>query len=145
MIITSEVKFPGFREDRHQYEQSQKEWSDVFNAALKPINHAEWEDWLRDPFFEGTPIFSRVNRRVTTGKSQGIVINQILPSDDDLGFRAYLDVFAADSDVDMVEHVVITSTLTETSKDKAEKLISAYLVHKLSPEKIARLCEDLTE
>jgi hypothetical protein len=145
MIITSEIKFPRFREDRHEYDQSQREWWDVFNAALKPINQAGWEDWLRDPFFEGTPIFSRVNRRVKTGKPQGIVINQILPADDDLSFRAYLDVFAPDSDVDLVEHVVITSTLSEKSKDKAKKLINAYLVHKLSPEKIGRLCEDLTE
>jgi hypothetical protein len=145
MIITSEIRCPRFRVDRHEYKQSQKEWLDVFNAALKPINQAGWEDWLRDPFFEGTPIFSRVNRRVKTGKPQGIVINQILPSDDDLSFRAYPDVFAPDSDVDLVEHVVITSTLSEKSKNKARKLINAYLVHKLSPENIGRLCEDLTE
>jgi hypothetical protein len=145
MIITSEIKFRRFREDRHEYEQSQREWLDVFNAALKPINHAGWEDWLRDPFFEGTPIFSRINRRVRTGKAQGIVINQILPPDDDLSFRAYLDVFAPDSDIDLVEHVVITSTLSEKSKNKARRLINAYLVQKLSPEKIVRLCVDLTE
>lgn len=90
MIITSEIKFPKFREDRNQYDQSQREWLDVFNAALEPINQAGWEDWLRDPFFEGTPIFSRVNRRAKTGKPQGIIINQILPSDDDLSFRGVL-------------------------------------------------------
>ncbi len=145
MIITSEIKFPRFREDRYEYEQSQREWLDVFNAALKPINQAGWEDWLRDPFFEGTPIFSRVNRRAETGKPQGIVINQILPSDDDLSFRAYPDIFAPDSDADVVEHVVITTTLSEKSMNKAGRLINAYLVHKLSPEKIERLCADLTE
>jgi hypothetical protein len=145
MIITSEILFPKFRDNSHEYEQSKKEWLDVFNAALQPVNQAGWEDWLRDPFLEGTPIFSRVNRRVKTGKPQGIVINQILPSDDNLSFRAYLDVFAPDSDIDRVEHVVITSTLSGKSKAKAQKLINAYLVHRLPPEKIVRLCEDLTE
>jgi hypothetical protein len=79
MIITSEIKFPKFRGDRHEYDQSQREWLDVFNAALKPINQSGWEAWLRDPLFEGTPIFSRVNHRTKTGKPQGIIINQILP------------------------------------------------------------------
>jgi hypothetical protein len=41
-----------------------------------------------------------------------------------------------------VEHVVITSTLTEQSKDKVKKLINANLVQKLSPEKVGRLCEE---
>jgi hypothetical protein len=140
MITTSEIKFPGFRENRDEYMQSQREWLEVFNAALKPIHQSGWEDWLRDPFFEGTPIFSRVNRRM----KKGIVINQILPSDDDLDFRAYLDIFAEDSDVDLVEHVVITSTLTGETKTKARELINAYLVRKLLPEQIVRLCEDLT-
>jgi hypothetical protein len=144
MLATSEIKFPKFRENRDEYIQSRREWLEVFNAALKPINQAGWEDWLRDPFFEGTPIFSRVNRHIKTGKPQGIVINQILPSDDDLSFRAYLDIFADDSDVDLVEHVVITSTLTEQSKEKSRKLINKYLVDKLPPGEIERLCEALT-
>jgi hypothetical protein len=143
MITTSEIKFPGFRENRDEYVQSQREWLELFNAALKPVHQVGWEewqeDWLRDPFFEGTPIFSRINRR----RKRGIVINQILPSDDDLSFRAYLDTFASDSD-DRVEHVVITSTLTDKSKSKAQRLINAYLAHKLSSAEIEHLCEALT-
>jgi hypothetical protein len=140
MITTSEIKFPRFRENRDQYKLSQREWLEVFNSALKPINHTGWEDWLRDPFFEGTPIFSRVNHR----RKKGIVVNQILPSDDALSFRAYLDTFASNSP-DQVEHVVITSTLTDNSKDKARELIKAYLVEKLLPDQIEHLCEALTD
>jgi hypothetical protein len=140
MLATSEIMFSKFRENRDEYMQSQREWLEVFNAALKPIHQTGWEDWLRDPFFEGTPIFSRVNRRM----KKGIVINQILPSDDDLAFRAYLDIFADDSDVDLVEHVVITSVLSEETKEKARMLINAHLVHKLPSAEIERLCEILT-
>ena len=72
MLDTSEIKFPKFRENRDDYMQSQREWLEVFNAALQPIHQAGWEDWLRDPFSEGTPIFSRVNRQM----KKGVVINQ---------------------------------------------------------------------
>jgi hypothetical protein len=140
MLATSEIKFPNFCENRDDYMQSQREWLEVFDAALKPIHQAGWEDWLRDPFFEGTPIFSRVNRRM----KKGLVINQILPSGDDLDFRAYLDVFAEDSAVDSVEHVVITTVLIEETKEKVRKLINAFLVDKLPPAEIERLCEILT-
>jgi hypothetical protein len=44
-----------------------------------------------------------------------------------------------------VEHVVITSTLTEHSMVKVKKLINAYLVQKLSSEKVGRLCEELAD
>jgi hypothetical protein len=140
MITTSEILFPGFREDRHEYEQSRREWLGVFNAALEPAGDTDWQEWLRDPFCEGTPIFSRVDRRRKTG----IVVNQILPSDDELEFRAHLDIFAPDSVVDLVEHVAITCTLSETSKRKAAKLINAYLGRRSPPNEIARLCETLT-
>lgn len=140
MITTSEVMFPRFREDRSEYEQSRQAWLDVFDSALPPADQADWDEWLRDPFFEGTPIFSRVDRR----RKKGIIVNQILPPDDALGFRAHLDRFAPDSVADLVEHVVITCTLSEKSKNKAGKLIQAYVVHKLAPDEIARLCEHLT-
>ena len=140
MIATPEIKFPKFRENRHEYMQSQKEWLEVFNAALKPINQTGWEAWLQDPFFEGAPIFSRVNRLL----KKGVIVNQILPSDDELRFRAYLDIFAPDSDIDLVEHIVITTILSEESKTKARELINAYLVHKRPQADIVRLCEDLT-
>jgi hypothetical protein len=140
MLDTSEIKFPKFRENLDDYMQSQREWLGVFNTALKPIHQTGWEDWLRDPFIEGTPIFRRVNRRM----KKGVVINQILPSADDLDFRAYLDVFAEDSAVDSVEHVVITTVLIEETKEKVRKLINAFLVDKLPPAEIERLCEILT-
>lgn len=140
MLTTSEIEFAKFRENRGEYMQSQREWTKLFDAALKPSHQPDWVDWLRDPFFEGTSIFSRVNRRM----KKGIVINQVLPSDDDLSFRAYLDIFADDSGVDLVEHVVITSTLTEGSKGKVRKLIDDYLVRRLPPDEIERLCEALT-
>jgi hypothetical protein len=140
MITSSEIKFPKFREYRLEYKQSQEEWLEVFNTALKPINQAGWEGWLQDPFFEGTPIFSRVNRQL----KKGVIVNQILPSDDELKFRAYLDIFAPDSDIDLVEHVVITTTLSEESKNKARELIKAYLVHKRPKADMVQLCEDLT-
>jgi hypothetical protein len=140
MLDTSEIKFPKFRENRDDYMQSQREWLEVFNAALQPIHQAGWEDWLRDPFSEGTPIFSRVNRQM----KKGVVINQILPSADDLDFRAYLDIFAEDSDVDRVEHVVIASVLIDETKEKAGKLIKAFLVERRPPAEIERLCEILT-
>jgi hypothetical protein len=141
MITTSEIMFPKFREDRAEYLRSRQQWSDLFDAVVKTGDRAGWDDWLRDPFFEGTPIFSRVNRR----EKKGIVVNQILPADDDLEFRAYLDVFASDSDTDLVEHLVITSTLTEAAKSKAAKLVRAYLAGgKPAPGVMARLCEQLT-
>src|SRR5271167_2650576 len=140
MKATSEIKFPKFRENRHEYKQSQKEWLEVFNAALRPINQAGWEGWLQDPLFEGAPIFSRVNRQL----KKGVIVNQILPSDDELRYRAYLDIFAPDSDIDLVEHVVITTTLSEEAKNKSRELINAYLVHKRPNADIVLLCEDLT-
>jgi hypothetical protein len=139
MIITSEIRFPKFRENRDDYLQSQAEWSAVFDAALKRTHQAGWADWLNDPFLEGTPIFSRVNRRL----KKGIVINQILPSDDDLNFRAYLDIFAPESDEDLVEHVVITSILNNEAKEKALKLMNAFLVVKPPAQIITALCDDL--
>jgi hypothetical protein len=121
------------------YLKSQAEWSDVFDA-LELADQAGWVVWLEDPFREGLPIFSRVNR----GMKKGVVINQILPADDEFGFRAYLDIFAPDSTEDLVEHVVITATLTPKSKESAATLLRHYLRHQSPPEKIVAVCEELT-
>jgi hypothetical protein len=140
MLTTAEVQFPKFREDPDQYQQSQTKWSEVFNDALKPIDPAGWDVWLNDPFHEGTPIFSRVHRAMKIG----VVINQILPSDDELSFRAYLDIFAPDSNEDLVEHVVIMATLTKASKTKAAKVLRHYLQGHRPKQEIVTICEELT-
>ncbi len=142
MSNISEVSLPHFRSDPKEYAGSQREWLAIFNEALKRVNQTGWEEWLHDPFHEGTPIFSRVNRKFNPPK--GVVINQILPTDDDFSFRAYLDIFAPDSTEDMVEHVVIESILSDGSKRKAVELINAYLVLKLPQAEIVKLCEQLT-
>src|SRR5579863_802907 len=139
MDTLSAVHLSHFRDDPGEYAESQQEWLGIFNEAIKPVNQVGWENWLRDPFHEGTPIFSRVNRRTTPPK--GVVINQILPSDDDLTFRAYVDIFAPDSVEDLVEHVVIVAVLSEDAKRKARQLINAYVVRKLPQKKIVELCE----
>src|SRR5215469_786698 len=121
MSNVSEVALSRFRSDPKEYAESQREWLSAFNVAIKPVNQAGWVDWLQDPFHEGTPIFSRVNRKLSPPK--GVVINQILPTDDDFTFRAYLDIFAPDSAEDTVEHVVIEAILSDDSKCKAVELI----------------------
>jgi hypothetical protein len=140
MITTSDVRFPKFRENPDDYRQSQKEWLDVFSDALKPADQAGWDVWLQDPFLEGAPMFSRVNRAIR----KGVVVNQILPSDDSLGFRAYLDIFAPDSAEDRIEHVVITTVLTDTTKKKAAALLRQYLRGQRPKQEIVATCEDLT-
>lgn len=143
MSNISEISLSHFRTDSKEYEESRRQWSAIFDEALKPVNQKKgWEEWLQDPFREGTPIFSRVNRGFNPPK--GVVINQILPTDDDFSFRAYLDIFAPDSTEDMVEHVVIESILSDDSKRKAVELINAYLVLKLPQAEVSKLCEQLT-
>lgn len=138
MITTSEIRHPRFREVRDEYLKSQQEWLDVFKSATGSACPECWEDWLRDPFLDGTPIFSRINR----GTKRGIVINQILPADDDLQFRAYTDTFASGSE-DQVDHLVITSVLTNEAKEKARTLIETYVAPDLRPEDIERVCQTL--
>jgi hypothetical protein len=140
MITVSDIRFPRFRKNLDEYRQSQQEWLDVFNDALKPVGQAGWQAWLQDPFHQGAPIFSRVNRTM----KKGVVLNQILPSDDEFGFRAYLDIFAPDSTEDMVEHVVINTVLTDTTKIKAATLLRQFLRGGSCKQEIVAICDDLT-
>jgi hypothetical protein len=139
MSAKSEVEFLRFREDPEQYENSKREWSRVFDEAVSITGTAEWSNWLREPFVDGSPILSRINRAA----KHGIVINQILPEEDELSFRAYLDGFADGSD-QHVEMLVITCTLTQTSKNKAARLIREYYQAGVSSREMELLCEQAT-
>lgn len=140
MSAATPLEFPGFRQNSADYDGSREAWQTVFQRAIGRDHLAEWENWLQDPFAEGAPIFSRVNY----GTRRGVVINQILPQEDDLRFRAYVDEFAAGSTEEMV-YLSITCPLTETAKEKATKLIYEHGRHGAARDEMERLCAEATE
>lgn len=136
----SPLDFSGFRHNRADYDGSREAWRAVFQTAIGNDHLAQWEEWLQDPFAEGSPIFSRVNY----GTRRGVVINQILPEEDDLRFRAYVDEFATDT-VDEIVYLSITCPLTEMAKKKAEKLIFEHGRHGAARDEMERFCAEATE
>ena len=140
MSASGPVEFPRFRQDHDEYDKAQAAWSEVFRHAIGSDYLARWTGWLLDPFLEGSPIFSRINR----ANHRGIVINQILPEEDDLRFRAYLDEFATDSPEE-VGYLAITCPLTDAAKDKAKKLIYEYGRQGAARDEMERFCQEATE
>ena len=140
MSAAAAAEFPHFRGDPNEYAESQDAWDRVFYAADPNARYQEWRPWLNDALHEGAPIYSRVNFHLR----KAVVINQILPNEDDFAFRAYLDDFAEGTN-DQVRMLVITCLLNEAAKSDAIRVIRKYLTPGATDAEIKRLCDKLTK
>ena len=137
--LPSHLLLPQFRQDPEAYVQARKLWEALFESVVEKAR-SNWQPWIGDPFRDGNAIFSRVSRR---GR-KGIIINQILPSDDSLLFKSWMGVFGSPDHEDEIEHLTIACMLTADSLKSAEFLIDCYVNRRLSYDEMTRLTAELT-
>ncbi len=135
------IMFPRFRTEHADYVKAQKHWNAVFDSVVHGPSKIEWNEWFPDkPPYDGNGIFSRVSRRLR----KGILINQVMPVDDSLIFRAWMNTFGMKGYDDEIEYLTISCIPTEESLKEAGSLIRAYLVDQLPRHKMEALCAKMT-
>lgn len=132
--------FPQFRSNAKEYEESRKRWQSAFNSVVPEATKPKWKDWLTDKFHDGTAIFSRRSDKIR----KGIVINQVLPEDDSLVFRAWMGTFGSKEYGDEIERLTIQCMLTDASIRNAKTLIKALIVDRLPYQEMEKRCVDAT-
>src|ERR1700761_2987219 len=104
----TESLHPKFRGYRGDYLRSQAVWEDVFHELTTDTEDIWESNWVNDALGDGSCLFSKIDR----ARRIGIIIDQILPQDDTIHFRAF--EFTFDSDGDQPIHCLrIVAVLTE--------------------------------
>jgi hypothetical protein len=137
-VPSSRIKYAGFRDGDHDYVLSQRHWKRLFESVVG--TRYAWQPWLKDHFRQGQPIFSRVSKQL----SMGVVINQVLPSDDSLTFRAWMSVFGSKEYNDEVTTLNITCMPVDETDSLVKALLREFIVHRRTCSSMEHLCAELT-
>jgi hypothetical protein len=130
-----------FRTKEPEYAQARKRWTEAFDDVVRDPAQAEWKDWFADQLHDGTGIFSRVSQRLR----KGVTINQVLPADDSLVFRAWMSTFGTQQYGDEIERLTIQCMLTDDSVSRAKALIKAFIVDHFSRQEMDKRCSAATQ
>ena len=137
---SSKVQLRGFREEASQYTASQGHWERLFMSVAKERSGLIWKEWLKDPFREGQPIFSRVSKEI----GKGVAINQVLPADDSVELRAWMSVFGSEDYGDAVTTLNISCMLIDEIDACVKELLQEFIVKERPYEFMKKLCEEYT-
>lgn len=136
----SQVKLLHFREDPHAYAVSRKHWQRLFTSIAKKRPDLAWKEWLKDPFLEGRPIFSQVSENI----GRGVAINQVLPSDDSLAFRAWMSVFGSQEYGDEIVTLNISCMRIDEVDEWVKGLLREFIIGERPYSFMEELCAEFT-
>ena len=118
--------FENFLKDFDVYDQSVKYWEDLCQNIFKTHQkQEEWEQWFSHKFLNGEPIRNGnpISSWVNYKEKKGIRIIQE-SSGPEIPIIAYTSIF--DPEVACIREIVISCFLTETTSEKAKKIIDVW-------------------
>lgn len=130
--------FARFAEDAHVYRKAQTFWCDAF-ADVLGNSESDWIAWMPDPFRDGHPIFSRIDR----SGQRGLLVQQVPETNDRCWFKCWISPADHTGGDPGPTYLFVETFVSEKARTYFQKLVGAWCAEETDEEAVRRMADDL--
>lgn len=116
----ADFPFVGFHARPDHYTKSVAFWESAFARAVGD-DARTWSVWMRDPFKDGHPILSRINRQ----RRRGLLVQQVLKAPDRFWFKCWMSCAEGDEG-ELLPYLFVETFISQPAERYFDRLVEKW-------------------